>query len=678
MEAKKAVTYCNPFWPESFPDPFVLKVRGRYYAYASEDETYPSAGSWVFPILTSADLVQWREVGRAFPAFGQPYCRYWAPEVTVHKGQFLLYYAVHTTEFTGSIRVAVADHPEGPFVDSGHDLTSSLFPWAIDPHVFRDQDGQWYLYMTVEYWDDPSGFIGSGNVVDQLIDPFTLQGQPARVTPPSHEWQLFEAQRQAKGGVDWYTVEGPAVIRHLGRYYEMFSGGCYYRGNYAVSYATSETPMGHEGMHDSSWHDKEGTEGPSLLIHGDGKYMISPGHNSLVPGPNNAELYVAYHAWQQDRVARRPCLDRLFWHGDQPWTAAPTHTPQPAPALPRFRELFEEPLLQSFWQQQGESWRVSDGAVVQEDDTVVYAMLQHQARLGEAWLFEVNLRHIAGTGSYGVLFLCDNGTTVSVTITPEAQLAVWSSALPAEPIKTMPLGDAIDASAWHQLLISSAGSVLSVQLDYLRPLEVLVEHLALTFSLFTRHCSAAFSGISLTDHFRDEFLSDWQTPALLGWQGGTSSDWRVQDGALKQTSAAPSEHIVLKGSPQHQYECGATMMLHRTNEHGQPALGLVVWHSTEEKLLVWLLNRQSHYALVVESRGSMSGANLLLDLPGRFDPFNWHTLRLRRWGDQLTVYLDGPEVLTVTIPPRPERLGLVTRDAAAVFTEVWQTGLPGG
>ncbi|TMD47527.1 MAG: glycoside hydrolase, partial [Chloroflexi bacterium] len=216
MAAKKPATYCNPFWTESFPDPFVLKVRGRYYAYATEHETYPPADSWVFPILTSSDLVQWREIGKAMPAFGQPYGRYWAPEVTVHNGQFLLYYAVHTSEFTGGIRVAVADRPEGPFTDSGQDLTSSLFPWAIDPHVFRDQDGQWYLYMTIEYWDDPGGFIGSGNIVDRLIDPFTLQGHPTRVTSPQHQWQLFEAQREARGGVDWYTVEGPAVMRHRG------------------------------------------------------------------------------------------------------------------------------------------------------------------------------------------------------------------------------------------------------------------------------------------------------------------------------------------------------------------------------------------------------------------------------------------------------------------------------
>jgi GH43 family beta-xylosidase len=686
MAAKEQATYCNPFWTENFPDPFVLKVCGRYYAYATDRETYPPTGSWVFPILTSSDLVQWREIGKAMPALGQPYGRYWAPEVTVHNGQFLLYYAVHTTEFTGSIRVAVADRPEGPFTDSGHDLTSSLFPWAIDPHVFRDLDGQWYLYMTVEYWDDPGGFIGSGNIVDRLIDPFTLQGHPARVTPPQHQWQLFEAQREDRGGVDWYTVEGPAVIRHRGRYYEMFSGGCYYRDNYAVSYATSDTPMGPGGTHDSSWHDWEGTERHPFLIHGDGKSMISPGHNSLVFGPNNAELYTAYHAWQQDRVARRPCLDRLFWHGDQLWTAAPTHTPQPAPALPRLRELFEEPALQSFWHQRDGRWKVSNGEVVQEDDTAVRATLQHQDSLSAAWLLEVNLRHIAGTGSYGVLLQSEAGTTVSVTITPGSRLAVWSGTSPAEPIQTMSLPAAIDATAWQQLIISLSGSVLSVQLDYLRPLEALVEHPARTFSLFTQHCSAAFSGISLTDHFRDEFLNNQQTPALLGWsvEAGTESElrdtslahWRVHDGALEQTSTAPGEHIVLKGPILEQYECGVTMMLHCANEQGQPALGLVVWHSAREKLLVWLLSSQAHWALAVESSGSTPGADSSFDLPESFDPFKWHTLRLRRRGDQLTVYLDGPEVLTMTIPPRLERSGLATRGAAAAFTGVWQTGLP--
>jgi GH43 family beta-xylosidase len=685
MTAKPPGTYSNPFWPSSFPDPFILKVRGRYYAYATEHETYPPAGSWVFPILTSTDLVHWREVGKALPALGQPYSRYWAPEVTVHNGQFFLYYAVHTTEFAGSIRVAVAQRPEGPFADSGHNLTGHLLPWAIDPHVFRDQDGQWYLYMTVEYWNDPDGFVGSGNVVDGLIDPFTLAGHITRVTPPRHPWQLFEAQRQERGGVDWYTVEGPAVIRHRGRYYETFSGGCYYRDNYAVSYATSETPMGPNGMHDTSWHDWERIEGDAFLIQGDREYMISPGHNSLVLGPNNVDLYIAYHAWQQDSTERRPCLDRLFWHGNDLWTAAPTHTPQYAPTLPRIRELFEEPTLHSSWQQHDGNWQVSNGEGVQEDATLSHAALRHQDQLSSAWLLEVNLRHVTGDGSYGVLLESDIGTMVRVSVTRDSQLAVWSSESPAIPMQAMPLPATLLTSAWHQLIISYSGSILSVQLDGLQPLEAVVDYPPLTFALFTEGCSSAFSCISLTDHFRDELLNDQQTPTLLGWQAESNddgkfsntslSDWRVQDGMLDQTSALHGEHIVLKGSFHEQYECGATLKLLHTCKQGQPALGLVLWQNRTEKLYVQLLQSQSRWTLSIESSSSPPDANASLTLPATFDPFIWHTLRLRRWHDQLMIYLDGPEVLTIALPSHPEKFGLATRNAAVAFMSVWQTAL---
>src|SRR5947209_844178 len=235
MSTEKRRTFCNPFWSGNFPDPFILKVRGHYYAYGTEGEKRPTPGTPVFPILTSPDLVQWSFVSKAMPALEKPFFGYWAPEVTVQNNQFLLYYAVHTEEFVASIRVAVADRPEGPFFDSGRDLTSHLVPWAIDPHVFRDQDGQWYLYMTIELWDNPEGFIGVGNVVDRLLGPFTLQGNLTLVTPPRHDWQLYQAKRPERKGVDWYTVEGPAVLRHRAQYYQMFSGGCYYRDNYAVN-----------------------------------------------------------------------------------------------------------------------------------------------------------------------------------------------------------------------------------------------------------------------------------------------------------------------------------------------------------------------------------------------------------------------------------------------------------
>jgi hypothetical protein len=314
-------------------------------------------------------------------------------------------------------------------------------------------------------------------------------------------------------------------------------------------------------------------------------------------------------------------------------------------------------------------------------------VLQHRDLLSTAWLLEVNLRHVAGDGSYGVLLQSDAGTTTRVTITPDLRLGIWSSESPAEPLIAMSLPNNVVAKAWHQLIISYSGSLLRVQFDYLRELEVVVKDVARSFALLTEYCSSAFSGISLTDHFRDEFLNDERTPALLGWNiesrnesvvGNTAlSDWHVQDGKLEQTSAMQGQHILLKAPFHEQYESGATMMLRRANQDGQAALGLVIQHSRDDSLLVWLLQDRLRWKLVAERLArNVRTVSKTLDLPESFDPFAWHTLRLRRGNDQLTVYLDGPEVLTVNVPTRSERVGLITRDAAAAFMDVWQTGWP--
>ncbi|GAC1398057.1 MAG: hypothetical protein NVS4B12_06640 [Ktedonobacteraceae bacterium] len=94
-------TFGDPFWSKNFPDPCVLKVRGRYYAYATEAEDKPTQGSLVFPILMSIDLVSWHEIGNAMPALSVSHSLYLAPKVTIYNGQFLLYYAVHAKSFTG-------------------------------------------------------------------------------------------------------------------------------------------------------------------------------------------------------------------------------------------------------------------------------------------------------------------------------------------------------------------------------------------------------------------------------------------------------------------------------------------------------------------------------------------------------------------------------------------------
>src|SRR5580765_9035057 len=124
----KPETYTNPVYPHSFPDPFVLKFRGEYFAYCTGNG--PDGN--VFGILRSADLVDWTPVGSAMAPLESRPPFYWAPEVVYDNGKFYLYYSAGN-EILMEIRVAVSDRPNGGFVDADARLTHEEF--AIDAHV---------------------------------------------------------------------------------------------------------------------------------------------------------------------------------------------------------------------------------------------------------------------------------------------------------------------------------------------------------------------------------------------------------------------------------------------------------------------------------------------------------------------------------------------------------------
>src|ERR1044072_3929441 len=145
--------------------------------------------------MHSRDLVEWRELAGALEPLPENYTCYWAPEVTYYNGRFLMYYSVGNEERM-QIRVAVAGHPAGPFVDSGHRLTSEEF--AIDPHVFEDEDGSRYLFYATDFLTHTH--IGTGTVMDRMIDPFTLAGHARPVARARYDWQGDEAMAGQKRG----------------------------------------------------------------------------------------------------------------------------------------------------------------------------------------------------------------------------------------------------------------------------------------------------------------------------------------------------------------------------------------------------------------------------------------------------------------------------------------------
>lgn len=302
-------TYPNPVHRGDFGDPFVLAHEGSYYAYG----TGPVDGPRVLPVLRSTDLVHWESLGGCLePVPGGRGSTYWAPEAVYLEGRFLLYYSVGRGDAEHALRVATSSHPAGPFRDVGENLTPGE-RFAIDPHPFVDDDGQRYLFFAKDYLDGTH--VGTALAVDRLTGPASLAGEARTVLRASADWQIYLRGRTMYGSVhDWYTLEGPFVVKRHGRYHLFFSGGNWQNETYGVSWAVADHPLG-------PWHEPE-PGGPAVLRSTAGR--VGPGHNSVVVGPDGRD-HLVFHAWDPSRSRRQMWIERLEWPGGRPRVASSPH-----------------------------------------------------------------------------------------------------------------------------------------------------------------------------------------------------------------------------------------------------------------------------------------------------------------------------------------------------------------
>ena len=304
-------------YAEYFADPYVLKHGNRYYAYG----TVALAGR-TFPGLTSENLVDWKPLGDLLEPLAEDALWYWAPEVAHRDGGFHMYYSAGAEEGEGHrLRLAVGEEPVGPFRDTGT-LVDPDEPFTIDAHPFRDDDGAWYLFFCRDFLDAERP--GTGIVVDRLDEVGRVAGSKQTVVRPFADWNLFAARRTWYGRTwDWYTVEGPFVLKRGGRYFCFFSGGAWREPNYGVSYAIAGHPL-------DTWVVPD-VQRPTIL-HTVPEQVVGPGHASLVKSPNGEEDWIVYHAWPPDGTARLMRIDRLEWTPEGPRSDGPSVDPRPRPA----------------------------------------------------------------------------------------------------------------------------------------------------------------------------------------------------------------------------------------------------------------------------------------------------------------------------------------------------------
>lgn len=217
--------------------------------------------------FSSKDLVNWTKHPRVIDTASVKWAKkaMWAPSIIQKDKKYYLFFGandIQNNNEIGGIGVAVADRTEGPFKDLlGKPLIDKFYNGAqpIDQFVFRDGDGQHYLFYggwrhcnVAKLNNDFTGFI-----------PFADGTTFKEVTPNGY-------------------VEGPFMFRKGGKYYFMWSEGGWTGPNYSVAYAIADTPFGP-------------FERIGKILQQDSTVATGAGHHSVINVPNTDKWYIVYH-----------------------------------------------------------------------------------------------------------------------------------------------------------------------------------------------------------------------------------------------------------------------------------------------------------------------------------------------------------------------------------------------
>ena len=638
--------YYNPVFPHSFPDPFVLKFRGEYFAYCTD---FRADG--VFGVLRSRDLVNWREIGAAIspPPFKAP-C-YWAPEVTYHNGKFYLYYSVGN-EARMEIRVAVSDRPDGGFVDSGRKLTTEEF--AIDAHVFEDTDGERYLFYATDFLEHTH--IGTGTVVDKMVDLFTLAGNPRPVTRAKYDWQVYDPNRREKGGVRWHTVEGAFVLKRKGVYYEMFSGGNWQNPSYGVSFAVTGDIRRNE-----EWTQFSDGERVFPILRTVPDLIVGPGHNSAVRGVNNREFYCVYHRWTEN--GRVLAIDRMdFAGGGRMLIRGATHTPQPAPFEPHILDFFDE-FSDENWETVSDDWRVEENQIISGSSEKGEIVCRAKA---ESFLCEMSLCATENeTGAFGVCLKNEEADVFRFLLVPDKKqaAAVWTEN-GKEQTETFALYKDFDFRAFHLLRIEVDNFFVKVLLDENAVrFEKALEDGASQIAFVAEQTTAAFSGFALTAGFEDLF--EGEILEKKGWH-------RVSDGGvfyienqnLIIAGGNERETIVCRNAPPGDFELAVNVRILEAfgdefNFGFHPA-----FDENRKAPLFFVEKTAGGWILNIPSLGAA------FPLPENYSPEIFHQFRFLKTAGKLIIQLETETLSIVQAPPPLNKIALTVKNAAAAFDMV--------
>lgn len=278
----------NPIFEGWYADPEAVVFGKTCWIFPTFSAEYEN--QLHFDAFSSKDLVTWTKHPNVLTSDSIRWARMamWAPSVVEKDGTYYFFFSandVHQGE-VGGIGVATSKHPEGPYSDAlGRPLIQDIINGAqpIDQFVFRDDDGQYYMYYGG--WRHCNVVRLADNLTSLL--PFDDGTIYKEVTPENY-------------------VEGPFMLKRNGRYYFMWSEGGWGGPDYCVSYAISDSPLGPFRR-------------IGKILQQDPAVATGAGHHSVIRGRKADEWYIVYHRRPKGETARDyrvTCIDRLQFDED--------------------------------------------------------------------------------------------------------------------------------------------------------------------------------------------------------------------------------------------------------------------------------------------------------------------------------------------------------------------------
>ncbi|AGP52456.1 arabinan endo-1,5-alpha-L-arabinosidase [Streptomyces rapamycinicus] len=255
---------------------------------------------------TSTDRIAFSRSGSAFttpPSWWRTYSADndpWAPDISYQAGGYLMYYAVSSFGASNSA-IGLATSPSGragTWTDRGivHSTTVSSDYNAIDPSLFVDSDGKWWLSFG-SWW--------SGLKMIRL-DPATGK----QYTGDRTVYAIASRPTGTK------AIEGPSVVKRNGYYYLFAS----YDTCCAGTSSTYKIKVGRATSPTGPYYDKSGVNmmnnGGTPVLESHGRY-IGPGGQSVLSDVDG-DLLVYHYYDGQDNGTPKLGVNLLSWSGGWP------------------------------------------------------------------------------------------------------------------------------------------------------------------------------------------------------------------------------------------------------------------------------------------------------------------------------------------------------------------------